>query len=166
MATTAAILETKTSPYDDIFTATHRGRFYAHKKLFYLLHAFYREAARADFFTMAVRAFVFDDAGVAAYWVTVNRVVDGEIPHICIMHCTNYVLKCLDVFGRVAIHLDVGNVTSIFECMVRCFNADFIDGFYRILYRDMTGVRHVVAVRNALNDTVFLAVAALELACR
>lgn len=149
-----------------VFTVTHRGRFYAHKKLFYLLHAFYREAARADFFTMAMRAFVFDDAGVAADWVTVNRMVDGEVTHIGVVHSTDYILECFDVFGRVAIHLDVGNMTSIFECMVRCLNADFIDGFYRIVYRDMTGVRHVVAVRNALDDAVFLAVAALELACR
>ena len=136
------------------------------RSFFYLLHTFYREAAGADFFTMAMWAFVFDNARVAADRVTVNRMVDGEITHIGVVHSADYVLECFDVFGRIAIHFDIGDMTSIFKRMVRRLNADFIDGFYRIVYGNMTRVRHVIAVRNALDDAVFLAVAALELAGR
>ena len=77
---------------------------------------------------MAVRALVLDESRVAADRIAVNRVVDGEIAHICVVHGSDDLFESLDVLRRVTVHLDVGDVPRVLERMVRSLDADLVVG--------------------------------------
>lgn len=112
---------------------------------------------------VAVRALVLDDAGVAADRVAVDRMVDGKVSHIRVVHGADDGLERLDVLRRVAVHLDVGDVARVLEGVIRRLDADFIDGADWIVDRHMARVRHVVAVGDAFDDAILFTVRALEL---
>ena len=56
---------------------------------------------------MAMRAFISDNAGVAANRVAVNGVIDREVSHIGIMHSPNESLERGKIFSWVAVHFNV-----------------------------------------------------------
>ena len=115
---------------------------------------------------MAMRALIFNKSRITANRIAIHWMVYGKIPHIGIMHSTDNALKRLDVLRRVTIHLDIGDMTSILECMVWRLNANLVDSLDGVINRHMRGIRHVRPVRNTFDYPIILAVAALELACR
>ena len=65
------------------------------------------ESSRDDFFSVTMRTFVGDNAGVAANGVAVDGVIDRKISHVGIVHCSDQCLERRNIFRRVAVHFYV-----------------------------------------------------------
>ena len=55
----------------------------------------------------------FDASGEPTNWVAIDWVVYGAITDASFFHMTNNCLEGLDIVGRITIHFDVGNMTSV-----------------------------------------------------
>ena len=116
-----------------------------------------------NFLSFTMWAFVFNNAGVAADRVTVNRVVYGKVAHVGIVHGTNQSLEGLHILGRVSVHFHLSDVARSFQLVVRGLDADFIQSLNVVVYRHMGAVGHIISVGNSRNFAKFLAVCPLEL---
>lgn len=74
------------------------------------------------FFAVAVRALVSNDAGIAADWVAVDRMIDRAVTDAGFFHAADELLKSIHVLERVAVQFHIGDVSAIGESMVRCLS--------------------------------------------
>ena len=84
--------------------------------------------------------------------------VDGAVADASFLHMADNCLECFDVFAWIAVHLDVGNVTSVTKCMIWCFDVDFLEGRDWIVDRNVEGVSVEVAISDTFNLAKFLAI--------
>ena len=84
------------------------------------------ESTGFDFFSMAMRAFIGNNACVAADGVAVDRVIYAEIAHIGIMHSPDESLESGKIFSRVAVHFDIGDMTGVADSVVGSLNPNLI----------------------------------------
>ena len=82
-----------------------------------------------------MRTFVGDDAGVAANRVAVDGMINAEIAHIGVVHCSDQCLERGKIFRRVAIHFYVGDMPRVAQRVIRSLNANFVAGAYREVNR-------------------------------
>ena len=92
--------------------------------------------------------------------------LDGEVPHVRVVHGAHDLLERLDVLRRIAVHLDVGDVSRVLQRMIGGLDADLVIGTDVIVDGDVAGVRHIAAVGDPRHDAVCLLVGALELSRR
>ena len=112
----------------------------------------------------ALRAHVLDDAVVAADGVAVDRMVHRAVAHAAFLHVTDDRLERLEVVGRVAVKLDVGDVAAVGQRVIRRLDGDLVEGRDVVIHRHVEPVGVVVAIRNAGDHAVALAVDAHETA--
>ena len=87
-----------------------------------------------SFLSAARGAGVADDTGVAAYGVVVNGMVDRAVADSVVVHKAYDLLECVKVFGRVTVDLNVGDMTTVCEVMVRAFDSDLIGRGDLVMY--------------------------------
>ena len=105
------------------------------------------------FFAVAVWALVSNNAGIAADWVAVDRMVDRTVTDAGFFHAADELFKSVHVLERVTVQFHIGDVSAIGESMIRRFQADFIEGVDVKVDWNMEGVGVVVAVGDARNHT-------------
>ena len=110
------------------------------------------------FVAVAVRALVADDAGVAAHWVAVDRMVDRSVADAGFLHAADELLKRFDVLAGIAVQLDIGDVSAVGQSVVRCLQPDLFKGVDLEIDRDMERIGVVFAVGDAGNGTKAFAV--------
>ena len=108
--------------------------------------------------TSAARADIADDTGISAQGIAVNGVVDSTVSDTGFLHTTDYFFKCRKILERVAVKLDVADVTGICELVIGSLDLYLLKGTDRIVNGYVEGVGVVVAVSNAFDDAVLLGV--------
>ena len=92
------------------------------------------------FCTSAQGALVTDDTCISAYRVTVNGVVDSSVADALLLHAANDLLECRDILSRVAVKLDIADVTCICKRMIGSFDLDLIECIDIIVQSPSAGV--------------------------
>ena len=69
-----------------------------------------------------MRAFVGDNASVAANRISVDGVIDTEVAHIGIVHSPYQCLERGKIFSRVAVHFDIGDMPRVANGVIRSLN--------------------------------------------
>ena len=87
---------------------------------------------------MTLRTLVIDDAGIAAAWIAVDRVIDRTIADAVFFHAAHDLLKRIQIFERIAVQLDIGDMPAVGQLMVRRFQADLLKRIDRIINRDIS----------------------------
>ena len=78
-----------------------------------------------------------DDAGETADRVAVDGVVDGAVADAGFFHMADDGLKSFNIIGRIAVELDVGNMTGVAEIVERGLLIDFLKGGNIVVDRNM-----------------------------
>lgn len=121
---------------------------------------------RVDVVSVAVRALLEVRFGalVAAVEAAVAVVVDGTVADVVLVHQVHDAHDGLGVVGRVAVDLDIEDVTGVLVLVVRALDLRLVLGGAVVVDRDVAGVGVVVLVRDAGDDAEGLLVALGELA--
>ena len=106
----------------------------------------------------ALRAAIPDNAVVAADRVAVNRVVDRAVADARVVHRAHNRFKRIQILGRVAVHLDVGDVTRVRQRVIRRFQPDLVKRADRAIHRDVEAVGVILAIGHARDFAVALLV--------
>jgi len=110
----------------------------------------------------ALRAHIADDAVVAAYRVAVNGMVDRTVTDTAFLHVADDRLEGLKVLGRVAVKLDVGDMTRVGERVIRCLDLDLLERIDWEVHRHMEAVGVVIAIGHAGDGAIAGAIHADE----
>ena len=90
--------------------------------------------------TAAAGALVINDAGVAADGIAVNGMVDTAVADAGLLHAADYLFKSVQILQRIAVHLDVADVTGVGQSMVGGFLLDLLKGADGIVDGNMEAV--------------------------
>ena len=101
---------------------------------------------------------VSDNAGIAANGVMVNGVVDRAVADAVVVHQAYDFLECVDIFSRITVNLNVGDMTAVCEVMVRTFDSDLISSGDLVIHRNVEGVCIIISVSYVRNLAEFLLV--------
>ena len=85
----------------------------------------------------ALRTAVSDYARITADRVSVNRVVHRAVTYAGLLHAADYLLKCVEVLERVAVELDIADMSRVGKCVIGCFELDLVECRDMVIYRDM-----------------------------
>ena len=88
-------------------------------------------------FSVAARAFVVDYTRIAAAGIAVDGVVYCAVAYTLLLHEAYYLLKCVKVLQRVAVKLDIADMTAVCKRMIRCLALDLVIRGYIIVNRNM-----------------------------
>lgn len=95
---------------------------------------------------VAAGALVVDYSGVAAARVAVDRVVDCAVADTLLLHAADDLLERVEILERIAVKLDVADVTAVGEGVIGRLQLDLAERADVVVYRDMEGVRVVIPV--------------------
>ena len=123
------------------------------------------EIARDKFFPVAMWTFVGDNAGVAANGVAIDGVIYAEVSHIGIVHGAYQSLERGNIFGRVAVHFDIGDMPRVANGVVRSLDTNLIARADWEINGNVAGIGHIRAVGDAFYSSVNFSIGTLELPC-
>ena len=108
--------------------------------------------------TVALRTLIVDNAGIPAAWVAVDRMINRAVADSAFFHAANDFLEGIQIFERISVELDIGDMAAVGELMIRCFQSDLLKRVNRIIDRNMEAVCIVVTIGNTRNAAVFFSV--------
>ena len=106
----------------------------------------------------ATGADVADNAGISAYGIAIDGMVDGSVAYAHFLHGLDDVFEGLEVVERVAVHFHIADVAAVGKGVVRSFKTDLVEGIDGEVHRNVEGVGVVVPVGDARNVAEQLAV--------
>ena len=98
----------------------------------------------------ALGADVADNSRIAAYRVTVDGVVDRAVAYSAFLHAADNLLEGVKVLQRVAVQLNIADMSRIGKGMVGSLQLYLGKCVYLIVNRDMEGVGVILSVGNSL----------------
>ena len=101
---------------------------------------------------------IADDSSIPANRVTVNGVVDGAIADAGFLHEADYLLKGFEILGRIAVQLNIADVTAVGKRVIRRFAANLLKRANREIHRNMERVGVLLTVGHAFDQAIPLAV--------
>ena len=122
----------------------------------------FKAVASLGFLSAALGAGVSDYTGKAAARVSVNRVIDRTVANAGFLHAADNLFKRGQILKRIAVKLNVADVSGVCKSMVRSFNLDFCERIAGIVYRYMEGVGIILSVGNTRDNAVLLPINSYE----